>query len=117
MMKYLIPPAASIARRCLYALTAFLCTAPLVSQASYLYWAKAPDNASSLQPSLQTCMSLAGDALRGLHFEHVRFSRDEVAGDRVGVYAAITCVGTRPPTAVVMVVGDNDGVLWTRCVS
>jgi hypothetical protein len=36
MMKYLIPPAASIARRCLYALTAFLCTAPLVSQAAYL---------------------------------------------------------------------------------
>jgi len=47
--------------------------------------------------------------MRSLNYQHIRVSRDEIAGDRPGVYAAITCVGTSPATAVVMVVGDDDG--------
>jgi hypothetical protein len=46
-----------------------------------------------------------------LSYQHIRVSQDEVAGDRPGVYAAVTCIGTSPATAVVMAVGDNGGTV------
>ncbi len=46
--------------------------------------------------------------MRGLKFQNVRRSQNEVAGTSGGTYAAITCVATTPrATAIVMVAGND----------
>jgi hypothetical protein len=72
------------------------------AQAVSLYWGKTPVHTSRLQE----CLAFANDAMRNLNVQNIRLSRDEVAGTSGGTYAAITCVGTSPVTAVVMVAGN-----------
>jgi hypothetical protein len=79
------------------------------AQAVSLYWGKTPVHTSKLQE----CLSFANDAMRSLNVQHIRLSRDEVAGTSGGTYAAITCVGTNPVTEVVMV-GGNDNAETSR---
>jgi hypothetical protein len=93
----------STARFVSTALLTTMCAIPLTMQAAFLYWAKT----SVHTKSLQECMSFADHAMRNLNYQHVRVSRDEIAGDGPGVYSVITCIGTNPVTAVVMVVGEN----------
>jgi hypothetical protein len=81
------------------------------ANAFYLYWGKTHVNTSVLN----VCHSFANDAMRSLNFQNIRLSQDEVAGTSGGTYAAITCVGTNPVTAIVMVVGnDNSETVLTR---
>jgi hypothetical protein len=71
--------------------------------AAFLYWGKTSVHTSNLGE----CHSFANEAMGALNVQHIRVSPDEVAGTSGAAYAAITCVGTNPVTAIIMVVGDD----------
>jgi hypothetical protein len=71
-----------------------------------LYWASTAVKTASIKE----CLGFADTAMRGLNFQKVRRSQNEVAGTSGGTYAAVTCVGTAPrATAIVMVAGNDGG--------
>jgi hypothetical protein len=79
--------------------------ASAVASAVNLYWAYIPVAAASVND----CLSLAMDAMRGVNVQNVRRSSVEVEGSRKGIYATIVCIATTPrATAVVMVAGDDE---------
>lgn len=73
------------------------------ADAASLWWDKTRVHTASVRE----CLAIAHEAMQGLNYQNIRLSRDEVAGSAPGVYAAVTCVGTNPATAVVMVAGDQ----------
>jgi len=73
------------------------------ADAASLWWDKTRVHTASVRE----CLAIAHEAMQGLNYRNIRLSRDEVAGSAPGVYAAVTCVGTNPATAVVMVAGDQ----------
>ncbi|WOJ89303.1 hypothetical protein RZS28_16115 [Methylocapsa polymorpha] len=87
------------------AAAAALMLVPGTAGAVSLYWATTPVHTSKLNQ----CLSFAQDAMRDLNVQNIRLGRDEVAGTSGQAYAAITCIGTNPVTAVVMVAGEQDG--------
>lgn len=50
-----------------------------------------------------TCFRFANDAARILQFQNVRSNRLEVAGEKNGVYVAITCIGRGQSNAMAVV--------------
>lgn len=56
-----------------------------------------------------TCLRFAGDVARNQAFRNVHKNANEVAGEKDGVYVAITCVGRgqQPAIAIVMAVAPN----------
>ncbi|WP_026608216.1 hypothetical protein [Methylocapsa acidiphila] len=88
----------------LIAMGAALLLQPGTAGAASLFWSTTPVHTAKLNQ----CLSFARDAMHDLNVQSIRVSRDEVAGTSGGAYAAITCIGTNPATAVIMVVGDQD---------
>jgi len=87
------------------AAAAFLLVVPGTAGAVSLYWATTSVHTSKLNQ----CLSFAQDAMRDLNVQNIRLGPDEVAGTSGGAYAAITCIGTNPVTAVIMVAGEQNG--------
>jgi hypothetical protein len=58
-------------------------------------------------PFLSDCLSFARDAMRALSFQNIHVKSNEVSAEHAGAIISVTCVGTRPPTAVVMGAGDD----------
>ena len=57
-----------------------------------------------------TCFRFAADTARALQFRNTRSNRLEVAGERIGAYVSMTCIGrgqNMPAMAVVMSVADS----------
>jgi ABC-type ATPase with predicted acetyltransferase domain len=86
-------------------------TAIETANAAFLWWDKTPVHTASLKE----CFSVVQEAMQSLNYQNIRLSRDEVAGTSSGVYTAVTCIGTNPPTAMVMSVGDDQNA--TRSAS
>lgn len=88
------------------AIFALLLSSPL--HAAALYFEKTAVKTGSES----TCLRFAGDTARELGLTNVHKSSSEVAGEKGGVYVAITCVGrgAQPAIAVVMSVATDFGV-------
>ncbi|MHC5820457.1 MAG: hypothetical protein ACYT04_32460 [Nostoc sp.] len=80
---------------------------PGIARAAYLYWATTQVQTTSLS----LCYQFAQSAMQSSYFQNIQVKQSEVTGTSGDVYAAITCLQqTRAyATAVVMVVGENDG--------
>jgi hypothetical protein len=76
------------------------------ARAAVLRWGSAPVDARTVDG----CFLVAEQIMARSGFGDVRKAGAEVTGRRGGAYMAVTCLPTpRRPTAVVMVVGDDDG--------
>jgi hypothetical protein len=75
------------------------------ANADALYFEKGAVKTSSER----TCLKFAGDVARNQSFKNTHSSASEVAGEKDGVYVAITCVGRgqQPAMAIVMAVAPT----------
>jgi hypothetical protein len=64
-------------------------------------------------PYLSDCLSFARGAMQALGYQNIRVKSNEVSAEHAGAIIAVTCVGTKPPTAIVMGAGNDDNATST----